>query len=158
MAKRKASKAITIGGLAALAAVVVVMILLFAADRRNSDAERSIDAIAIDAIALTGEYQEEEGKWVKKLYDNNTMITVIEQYDPRYQALIEQASQLDVPERYRLPQDLLIKAVESEKQSNLHLRNHLVSGSPEEYEKSVDLFSLSLQYSADYDAAMKTAG
>ncbi|HJS83425.1 MAG TPA: hypothetical protein VJ742_11390 [Nitrososphaera sp.] len=158
MAKRKASKAITIGGLAALAAVVVVMILLFAADRRNSDAERSIDAIAVDAIALTGEYQEEEGKWVKKLYDNNTMIAVIEQYDPRYQALIEQASQLDVPERYRLPQDLLIKAVESEKQSNLHLRNHLVSGSPEEYEKSVDLFSLSLQYSADYDAAMKTAG
>lgn len=158
MAKRKASKAITIGGLAALAAVVVVMILLFAADRRNSDAERSIDAIAVDAIALTGEYQEEEGKWVKKQYDNNTMIAVIEQYDPRYQALIEQASQLDVPERYRLPQDLLIKAVESEKQSNLHLRNHLVSGSPEEYEKSVDLFSLSLQYSADYDAAMKTAG
>ena len=158
MAKRKASKAITIGGLAALAAVVVVMILLFAADRRNSDAERSIDAIAVDAIALTGEYQEEEGKWVKKLYDNNTMIAVIEQYDPRYQALIEQASQLDVPERYRLPQDLLIKAVESEKQSNLHLRNHLVSGSQKEYEKSIDLFSLSLQYSADYDAAMKTAG
>jgi hypothetical protein len=158
MAKRKASKAITIGGLAALAAVVVVMILLFAADRRNSDAERSIDAIAVDAIALTGEYQEEEGKWVKKLYENNTMIAVIEQYDPRYQALIDQANQLDVPERYRLPQDLLIKAVESEKQSNLHLRNHLVSGSQEEYEKSIDLFSLSLQYSADYDAAMKTAG
>ena len=63
MAKRKASKAVTIGGLAAVAAVVVVMILLFAADRRNSDAARSMDGIALDAISLTKEYQEEEGKW-----------------------------------------------------------------------------------------------
>ena len=158
MAKRKASKAVTIGGLAAVAAVVVVMILLFAADRRNSDAARSMDGIALDAITLTREYQEEEGKWAKKQYDNATMIGIIEKYDPRYQALIERADQLDVPERYNVPQDLLVKAVESERRSNLHLRNHLVSGSQEEYEKSIDLFSLSLQYSADYDAAMKSAG
>jgi hypothetical protein len=159
MAKRKkSSRAITIGGIAAIGAVVVVMVLLFAADRRNIDARRSIDVIALDAIDLTREYQAEEGKWTKNQYDNSTMIAIIERYDPRYQAIIDDANKLDIPDRYKVAQDFLIKAVQSEQQSNLHLRNHIVSGSQEEYEKSVDLFSLSLQYSADYDAAMKSAG
>ena len=156
--RKKSSTAITIGGIAAIGAVVVVMVLLFAADRRNIDAKRSIDAIALDAIALTSDYQVEEGKWTKNQYDNSTMIAVIEQYDSRYQAIIDRADELDVPDRYKVAQDFLIKAVQSEQQSNLHLRNHIVSGSQVEYEKSIDLFSLSLQYSADYDAAMKSAG
>jgi len=159
MAKRKkSSRAVTAGGIAVIGAVVVVMVLLFAADRRNIDARRSIDAIALDAIDLTREYQEEEGKWIKNQYDNSTMIAIIERYDSRYQAIIDDANKLDIPDRYKVAQDSLIKAVQSEQQSNLHLRNHIVSGSQEEYEKSVDLFSLSLQYSADYDAAMKAAG
>lgn len=159
MAKRKkTSRAITIGGIAAIGAVVVVMVLLFAADRRNNDAKKSLDGIALDAIALTKEYQAEEGKWTRKLYDNGTMITVVELYDSRYQALVDRASKLDVPDRYKPAQDFLIKAVQSEQQSNLHLRDHIVTGSQEEYEKSIDMFSLSLQYSADYDAAMKSAG
>lgn len=159
MAKRKkSSKVVTIGGIAAIGAVVVVMALLFAADRRNNDARRNIDGIALDAIALTEEYQAEEGKWTRNQYDNSTMIAVVEEYDAKYQALVDRASGLDVPDRYKPAQDLLIKAVQSEQQSNLHLRNHIESGSQEEYEKSIDMFSLSLQYSADYDAAMKSAG
>jgi hypothetical protein len=132
--------------------------LLFAADRRNSEASRSIDTIAVDAIELTREYQAEEGRWSKKQLDNKTMIEIIDQYDPRYQAILDRANQLDVPQRYEAARDLLVKAVGSEKQSNLHLRNHIATGSQSEYEKAIDLVSLSLQYSADYDAAMKAAG
>jgi hypothetical protein len=131
--------------------------LLFAADRRNSEASRSIDTIAVDAIELTREYQAEEGRWSKKQLDNKTMIEIIDQYDPRYQAIVDRANQLDVPQRYEAARDLLVKAVGSEKQSNLHLRNHIATGSQSEYEKAIDLVSLSLQYSADYDAAMKAA-
>ena len=156
--RKKSSRAITIGGIAAIGTVVVVMVLLFAADRRNNDARRSIDGIALDAIALTKEYQAEEGRWTRNQSDNSTMVAVVEQFDSRYQTLVDRARELDVPDRYKPAQDLLIKAVQSEQQSNLHLRNHIVSGSQEEYEKSIDLFSLSLQYSADYDAAMKSAG
>jgi hypothetical protein len=158
MPKRKANRAITIGGIAAIGVVVVVMVLLFAAERMNSEAERSIDMIAVDAVALTREYQAEEGKWARKQADNSTMITVIDQYDPRYQALIDRAYELDIPDKYETPREYLVKALESEKQGNLHLKNYIVTGSQEEYDKSIDLVSLSLQYSADYDAAMKSAG
>jgi hypothetical protein len=157
MPRRKASRAITIIGIAAIGIVLVVMGLLFAADRRNSEASRSIDTIAVDAIELTREYQAEEGRWSKKQLDNKTMIEIIDQYDPRYQAILDRANQLDVPQRYEAARDLLVKAVGSEKQSNLHLRNHIATGSQSEYEKAIDLVSLSLQYSADYDAAMKAA-
>lgn len=157
MPKRKASKTITIVGIAAIAAVVIVMALLFAAERRNSEAERSIDQIALDAIALTREYQAEEGKWTNKQYDNSTMVSIIKQYDSRYQILLDRANGLDVPDRYEKARDYLVKAVDSEKLSNLHLSNYLTTGSQEEYEKSLDLFSLSLQHSAEYDAAMKSA-
>jgi hypothetical protein len=158
MPRRKASRTITILGIGAIGALLVVMALLFAADRRNTEAARSIDSIALDAIALTKEYQAEEGKWRTGEYDNATMIVTIERYDSRYKDVIARANALDVPDRYEAAQNLLVKAVESEKQSNLHLRNHLVSGSQSEYRKSIDLLSLALQYSADYDAAMKSAG
>jgi hypothetical protein len=158
MPKRKASRAITIVGIAAIGAVVVVMVLLFAAEQTNNQAERSIDTIAVDAIALTKEYQAEEGKWVRKQYDNSSMVAVIEKYDPRYQALIDRAGALDIPERYENPRELLVRALEAEKQGNLHLKNYILTGSQEEYDKSIDLVSLSLQYSAEYDSAMKSAG
>ena len=158
MPKRKASRAITIGGIAAIGTVVVVMVLLFAAERMNSEAERSIDMIAVDAVALTREYQSEEGKWVRKQSGNSTMVEAIEKFDPRYQVLIDRAIELDVPDKYETPREYLVKALESEKQSNLHLKNYIMTGSQEEYDKSIDLVSLSLQYSADYDAAMKSSG
>jgi hypothetical protein len=158
MPKRKASRAITIAGIAAIGAVVVVMVLLFAAERTNSEAQRSIDMIAVDVVALTRDFQTEEGKWVRKQSDNSSMVAVIDQYDPRYQALIDRASALEIPDRYETPRELLIKALESEKQGNMHLKNYILTGSQEEYDKSIDLVSLSLQYSADYDSAMKSAG
>lgn len=159
MGKRKsASRAVTIGGLVAIGAIVAFMVSMQVEAGRNNDFKKSIDAIAFDAIALTREYQAEEGKWTKNDYDNSTMVGVIERYDVRYQELVDRANTLDTPEKYRTARDHLVKALESEKQSNLHLRNYIANGSQEEYENSIDLFSLSLQYSADYDAAIKAAG
>jgi hypothetical protein len=156
--QKKASKLITIVGIAAIGVVLGFMVMLQVEAGRNNDFKRSIDAIAFDAIALTQKYQAEEGKWTNNQYDNSTMMSVIEDYDSRYQDLIDRANQLDTPEKYRNAREHLVKAIQAEQQSNLHLRNHLATGSEEEYERSIDLFSLSLQYSADYDAAMKSAG
>lgn len=159
MVKRnRMSRAITIGGLAAVAALIAFMVLLQVEARRNNDFRKDIDAIATDSIALTGEYQAEEGKWTKRQYDNSTMIGIIEKYDVRYDDLIGRARNLDTPDRYIAARDFLIKALETEQQGNLHLRNYIETGSQDEYRKSIDLVSLSLQYSAEYDAAMEAAG
>jgi hypothetical protein len=134
------------------------MIFLQVENTRNNEFKKSIDAIATDTISLTREYQAEEGKWTDKQYDNATMIIKIDAYSPRYQDLIDRANAVATPAKYAVAKGFLIKSIESEKQSNEHFRNHLQTGDPQEYERSVDLFSLSLRYSAEYDAAIGAAG
>jgi hypothetical protein len=158
MRKNQVNRLVTIAGIGAIAAIVAFVAFLQVEAARNNEFKRSIDQIAFDTIALTHEYQAEEGKWNSKQYDNSTMIAIIDDYQPRYQELIDRANTLDTPERYKAAKDYLIKSVEAEKQSNERFRNYLVTGDRGEYEGSVNLFSQSLQYSASYDAAIKEAG
>ena len=155
---KRASRVAVIGGIAAIGAIIGFMVLLQSETGRNNEFKRSIDLIATDAIALTREYQAEEGKWVGGQHDNSTMMSIIDSYDSRYQELVDRAESLATPEKYMTAKDNLIKAIQAEKESNIHLRNHMSTGAPEEYERSIDLVSLSLQYSAEYDAEMKAKG
>jgi hypothetical protein len=156
--KRQLNRAITYGGIGAIAAILAFMVFLQVEAARNTEFKKSIDKIAEDTIALTKEYQEEEGKWNKRQYDNSSMISVIDKYQPRYAELADRAKALDSPDRYKLAKEYLIRSIESEMQSNQHLLNYLTSGDPAEYEMSIDLFSKSLEYSAEYDAAIVAAG
>ncbi|HEX7032506.1 MAG TPA: hypothetical protein VF172_05855 [Nitrososphaera sp.] len=156
--KKRSSRIVTIGGIAAITALVGFMIALQVEASRNNDYRRSIEQIIIDANSLTREYQNEEGKWRAKEYDNATMISIIDQYLPRYQALIDRANSLDTPERYKTAHGYLVSAIQSEMQSNEHFRNYLATGDQSEYEKSSEMLSKSLADSARADAAIKEAG
>jgi len=158
MGRKRTSRIVTIGGIAAITALVGFMIALQVEASRNNDFRRAFEQIVIDVDALTQQYQVAEGKWLTKEYDNGTMIAAIDQYAPRYQALIDRAEALDAPERYRTAQGYLVSAIESEKQSNEHFRIYLVTGDETEYEKSSNMLSKSLRDSVNADAAIKEAG
>lgn len=158
MGKKRSSRIVTIGGIAVITALVGFMIALQVEASRNNDYKRAFEQVIVDVNALTREYQAEEGKWVAKEYDNATMISVIDQYTPRYQALIDRAEGLDTPERYKSAQGYLVSAIESELQSNRHFRNYLATGDQTEYDKSSAMLSKSLADSARADAAIKEAG
>lgn len=158
MGTRRSSRIVTIGGIGVITALVGFMIALQVEASRNNDYKRAFEQIIIDVNALTREYQTEEGKWLAKEYDNATMISVIDQYMPRYQALIDKAQSLDTPERYKTAQGYLVSAIESEMQSNKHFRNYLATGDQSEYDKSSAMLSKSLADSARADTAIKEAG
>ena len=158
MGRKRTSRIVTIGGIAAITALVGFMIALQVEASRNNKFKDVYEQIVIDVNSLTQQYQVAEGKWLTKEYDNGTMIAAIDQYAPRYQALIDRAEALDAPERYRTAQGYIVSAIVSEKQSNEHFRNYLVTGDETEYEKSSDLLSKSLRDSANADAAIKEAG
>ncbi len=159
MRKRKrSSRIVTIGGIAAIAALIGFMIVLQVEASRNNDYKRAFEQVIIDVNALTQEYQNEESKWRAKEYDNATMISIIDQYMPRYQALIDRANTLDTPERYKTAHGHLVNAIQSEMQSNKHFRNYLATGDQSEYEKSSAMLTKSLADSARADAAIKEAG
>lgn len=158
MGRKQTSRIITIGGIAAIAVLVGFMISLQMSAARNNEFKRGFEKIVIEVNTLTQQYQAEEGKWLAKKYDNSTMISVINQYLPRYQELVDRAEALDTPERYNEAQGYLASAILSEKQSNEHFRNYLVSGDQREYDMSSDLLTKSLTDSANADAAIKAAG
>ncbi len=159
MRKRKqTNRIITYGGIAAIAAIVGFMVFLQVEAARNNDFKRAFEDVVIDVNALTQEYQTEEGKWVKKEYDNATMIAAIDKYMSRYDELIDRAKSLETPDRYKEAQQYLVSAIELERQSNEHFRNYLVTGDETEREKSSALLSKSLADSANADAAIKEAG
>ena len=125
MVRKQTSRIFTFVGIGAIAALVAFMVLLQVQSAKNNDFRKSIDSIATDAIALTQQYQAEEGKWTSKQYDNSTMITIVDSYLPRYQQLIDKANVLDTPDRYEDARAYLVNAIESEKESNEHFRNYL---------------------------------
>ncbi len=158
MKRKQKSRIITIGGIVAIAVLVGFMISLQVEAMRNNKFKRNFEKIVIDVNTLTQQYQGEESKWLAKNYNNSTMISVINQYLPKYQELVDRAEALDTPERYKESQGYLVSAIESEKQSNEHFRNYLVTGDQQEYDRSSDLLTKSLTDSANADAAIKAAG
>ena len=158
MKRKQKSRIITIGGIVAIAVLVGFMISLQVEAMRNNKFKRGFEKIVIDVNTLTQQYQGEESKWLAKNYNNSTMISVINQYLPKYQELVDRAEALDTPERYKESQGYLVSAIESEKQSNEHFRNYLVTGDQQEYGRSSDLLTKSLTDSANADAAIKAAG
>ena len=86
------------------------------------------------------------------------MNPVFEQYQAKYQQLIDRANALDTPDRYKVAKGHLVDAIEFEMQSNMHFRNYLISGDEGEREEASKLASQSLMSSADYDSAIKAAG
>lgn len=149
---------ITIGGIAVITALVAFMVFLQVEASKNNDYKRAFEQIVIDTNALTQQYQAEEGKWLAKEYDNSTMIAIIDQYVPRYQALVDRAEAIDAPERYKVAHGYLVSAIDSEKKSNEHFRNYVATGDQSEYDKSSSMLSKSLADSANADAAIKAAG
>lgn len=158
MGKKQAPRVLVIAGFAAIAALVGVMAVLYVSGAQNSAFKQSWDAIAFETNALSQEYQAHEGKWLARQYDNSTMIGIVDDYQPRYQTLIDRAQSLETPEKYTDARDLLVKSIQTEKDSNGHFRNYLVTGDLEEYEKSSELLSLALKYSGEADAAINAAG
>jgi hypothetical protein len=149
---------ITIGGISVITALIAFMVFLQVEASKNNEYKRAFEQIVIDTNALTQQYQTEEGKWLAKKYDNSTMITIIDQYVPKYQALVDRAEAIDAPERYKEAHGYLMSAIDSEKKSNEHFRNYLATGDQSEYDESSSMLSKSLADSANADAAIKAAG
>jgi hypothetical protein len=158
MVRKRTSRIVTYAGIGVIAAVIVFMIFLQLQTARDNDFKSSIDKIAGDTVTLTGQYQAEVGKWMHKQYSNQTMITIVNNYLPRYQQLIDRANALNTPDKYKEVRTYLVKAIETEKESNEHFRNYLATGNKTEDDLSTSLLTESVAQSGYYDAAIRAAG
>jgi hypothetical protein len=113
-----------------------------------------------DSNKFTQSYQNEIAKWLSKQYDNKTMISVTDNYLPKFQQLVDRAEALQPSNsnlKYIQARDLYIKSLQSEIESYKHFRNFLVSGNSLENERSIQFLSDALKYEVNSFAAFNNA-
>lgn len=149
---------LTIGVIGAVAAFAVLLVYPQIANADDIAFRQSWNTIAFETNDLTREYQAHEGKWKAGGYGNEEMVSIVDDYKPRYQSLIDRAEAISTPEKYKQSRELLVKSIDAEMASNDHFKNYLLTGDEWELDRSEDLLSLSLKYSAEADAAVLAAG
>lgn len=118
----------------------------------------SYEMLINNSHLLTQSYQKEIGKWQTKQYDNKTMISVTDNYLPKFQQLVYKAEALQATNgKYIQALNLYIKSLQSEIESYKHFRNFLVSGNSSENEVSTQLLSDAFRYEMNSFAAFNNA-
>jgi hypothetical protein len=129
-------------------------------DKTQTSFHKSYEILVNDSNKLTQSYQNEIAKWQSKQYDNKTMISVTDNYLPKFQQLVNRAKALQPGNsnlKYIQARDLYIKSLQSEIESYKHFRNFLVSGNSLENEKSTEFLSDALKYEVNSFAAFNNA-
>ena len=130
--------------------------LSFAQD--NTSFVNSFEKLAKKAGNLTQSYENEYTKWKSHQYDNKTMISVTNNYLPKYQSLINESKALQPPKQYQDAMDLYTKSLQSELQSNNHFRNYLTTNNSTENKLSSRLLSDAFKYEIEAFNKLKASG
>jgi len=101
-----------------------------------------------DAHDLTQSYQNEFGKWKMHQHDNKTMISIINNYLPKYENLVNESKMLQL-NQYQNASDLYTKSLGSELQSYVHFRNYLLTNNSTENKLSSKFLSDAFKYEID---------
>ena len=140
-------------------AMIIVSAVYLQMQRSNTQAfSEAYTRLIDDSRRLTYNYQNEVGKWKLKQYSNDTMISITDQYLPKFQLLVDKAKSLPDSEKYSKVRGFTIQSFQSEIESYKHFRNLLVTDNNAEDGKSTQLLSDALRYETQAFAAFNAAG
>jgi hypothetical protein len=96
--------------------------------------------------SLTNAYQQDIGKWQGNQYSNTTIMMITNDTIAQINNLINEANDLQTPEKYREGVSLYVKSLEAERDSYKQFGDFIKTGNPVSNETSTDLLSESLRY------------
>jgi len=156
MHKERRRVIITISSIALVAIIIYLVIILQSQNIRNESFVNSYESLVSKARMLTQSYQNEVGKWQAKQLDSKAMISITNDYLPRYKALVNESKKLNPPtKQYQNAAELYTKSIELELDSDVHFRNFLSTGNLAENETSTKLLSDALRYETQSFTAFK---
>ena len=117
------------------------------ADNKSQSFHVAYETLINDSHSLTESYQKEIGKWQSKQYDNKKMISITDNYLPKFQKLVNRVQALQPTTiKYLQAKDLYIKSLQSEIGSYMHFWNFLATGNKTEDNISTQLLSNALKH------------
>jgi hypothetical protein len=96
--------------------------------------------------ALTNSYQQEIGKWENNEYSDGTIMTITNETVTQINNLIDETSNLQIPEKFKNGVSLYTKSLEAERDSYMQFGDFIKTGDPALNETSTDLLTDSLKY------------
>ena len=158
MRRKQKERIIIFAGLGIIVVIISFMVSLQLENTRVEAYTQSYAKIVADSRTLTQSYQSQIGKWNSKQYDNNTMISITNQYLPKFQSLIDRTKVLQpATEKYVKSRNFIVQSFESELQSYQHFRNFLITHNITEDNKSNQLLSDALKYETYAFSAFNSA-
>jgi hypothetical protein len=156
--KRKQKERIAIlTGLGAITVGLVFMFSLQLQTTKTAAFAESYGKLVTDSRNLTQSYQSQVGKWKLKQYDNSTMVSITDQYLPKFQSLVDRAKVLQPPQKFMRSRDFLALSFQSEIESYKHFRNFLTTGLRAEDDVSTKFLSDALRYETNSFSAFNSA-
>ena len=122
--------------------------------QRSASFVNSFEKLVKDAHNLTQSYQNEVGKWKAHQHDNKTMISITNNYLPKYENLVSESKTL----HYLNATDLYTKSLGSELQSYIHFRNYLLTNNFTENKLSSKFLSDAFNYEIESFKVLKSSG
>jgi hypothetical protein len=158
MKYKQRERIIIFSGIGVLALIVAFAIYLQIQRSKVQAFSEAYARLIDESRTLTHNYQNEVGRWKLKQYSNVSMISITDQYLPKFQSLVYKAKSLPDSEKYTKARDFTVQSFQSEIESYKHFRNLLATGNNEEDSKSTQLLSDALRYETQAFAAFNTAG
>lgn len=144
-------------GLGIIGLIIPFLLSLQSENAKEQAFAEAYGRLVADSRTLTQTYQTEIGKWKSKQYNNGTMISITDQYLPKFQLLIDRAKELQSTGKYSKSRDFSIQPFQSELESYRHFRSFLVTGDRAEDAKSTQLLSDALRYETYAFAAFNSS-
>ena len=154
--RQKERIAIIIG----LGVITVGLAFMFSLQLQNTKAEAFVESygkLVTDSRNLTQSYQSQVGKWKLKQYDNSTMVSITDQYLPKFQSLVDRAKALQPPQKFTRSRDFLGLSFQSEMESYKHFRTFLTTGLRAEDDVSTKFLSDALRYETNSFSVFNSA-
>jgi hypothetical protein len=158
MKYKQRERIIIFSGIGVLAIIVAFAVSLQLERSKVQAFTEAYAKLLDDSRTLTHNYQNEVGKWKLKQHSNNTMISITDQYLPKFESLVNRAKSLPASEKYIKARDFTIQSFQSEIESYKHFWNLLATGNNAEDAKSTRLLSDALKYETQAFAAFNAAG
>jgi len=119
---------------------------------------KSFEQLVNQAHNLTQSYQNEVTKWRTHQFDNKTMISIINDYIPKYENLVNQSKTLQPPKQFQNATNVYTKSLESELQSNVHFKNYVSTNNSTENKLSSQFLQEAANHEFDAFKALAPSG
>jgi hypothetical protein len=150
-----------------IASIIISLLYIIYSDVENVSGQQSVTTdqeflnkfvgLTNESRSLTNAYQQEIGKWQDHQSSNTTILMNTNDTIAQINNLINKASNLQTPEKYREGASLYVKSLQAERDSYKQFGDFITTGNTVLNETSIDLFSESLIYEIEALKAIQSS-